>query len=89
MSAALDEIRARVRAEEAERAVRKQERIERERANRLTANMKPHLKELMIDEAQRLHLSLPAFARMLMCEALVARGHDLDKVYREWKARND
>jgi hypothetical protein len=89
MSAAIEEVRARLDREERERLERRQARILRERENRVTANMKPHLKGLMQSEAEALHVSLPAFARMLMCEALIARGHNLDKVYREWKAQQE
>jgi hypothetical protein len=62
--------------------------VKRERANRIGTNLKPHIKEIVEGEAAAMHISSRTFLRILVCEALEARGHNLVHALKEWKERN-
>jgi hypothetical protein len=67
---------------------RRDARRARERANRIGTNLKPHLRELIDEEAVKLHVPQRTCIRILLCEALEARGHNLVEALRDWKERN-
>lgn len=71
----------------ARRAEMRRRTRERERKNRVGTNMKPHIHEIIEEMADETMVGKQAMVRILLLEALKARGVDLDKSLREWKAR--
>lgn len=65
---------------------RYEERRKRERANRIWTNVKPHIHPVIEEMAEVERRTKNAMVRVLVIEALEARGVDINKVYREWKA---
>lgn len=73
---------------EARKKALKEARVLRERANRVGTNLKPHLRELINREAAILYVSPRSMLRILICEALEARGNNLTFALKDWKERN-
>jgi hypothetical protein len=71
---------------EARRAEMRQARRERERANRVGTNLKPHLHGVIEDLAAETKVTKQSMVRILLLEAIEARGVNVDAVFREWKA---
>jgi hypothetical protein len=69
----------------ARKAAMREERRKRERANRVFTNLKPHLHPVIEDMADETRVTKNAMVRILLLEALEARGVNLDKVFRDWK----
>jgi hypothetical protein len=82
MTITLEEVQAR-------KAVMKQARRERERANRVWTNVKPHVHIAIDDMAKDMKVSKASMVRILLLEAMEARGVNIDKVFREWKAEQN
>lgn len=80
MTSTLDEVAARKR-------VKYEERRKRERANRIWTNVKPHIHPVIEGMAEEERRTKNAMVRVLVIEALEARGVNLDQVFREWKAQ--
>lgn len=72
----------------ARKAVMRDERRARERANRVFTNLKPHLHPVIEGMAEETRVTKNAMVRILLLEALEARGVNLDKVFRDWKAEH-
>jgi hypothetical protein len=72
---------------EARRAVLREQRRLRERANRVHTNLKPHLHEILEDLAAEMKVTKQAMVRILLLEGMEGRGVDLDEAFRDWKAR--
>lgn len=81
MSSTLEEVAAR------KQHMRETRRL-RERANRVNTNLKPHLHPVIEGMASEARVTKQTMVRILLLEALEARGVNLDKVFREWKASN-
>lgn len=79
MSITLDDVAAR-------KAAMREERRKRERANRVFTNVKPHIHPIIEDMACETRVTKNAMIRILLLEAIEARGVNLDKAFREWKA---
>ena len=84
MTSTLEDSNARIQRSKELRDARRA----REAANRVGTNIKPHIKEIVEEEAAATHLPVRTFVRVLLLEALTARGHDLDEAFRQWKERN-
>lgn len=82
MSITLDEVAAR-------KAQMRLDRRARERANRVFTNLKPHVHPIIEEMAAETKVTKNAMVRILLLEAIEARGVNIDKVFREWKAAQD
>lgn len=72
---------------EARRLQLREARRLRERANRIHTNVKPHIHELIEEMAAEMKITKQSMVRILLLEGLENRDVNLDKVFREWKAR--
>ena len=70
----------------ARKAAMREARRKREQANRVFTNLKPHLHPVIEGMAEEERRTKNAMVRVLLLEAIEARGVDLDKTFREWKA---
>lgn len=74
---------------EARRKARRAVHREAELKNRVNTNLKQHIHPVIEAMAEETRVSKNTMIRILILEALVARGVDLDKTFREWKARQN
>lgn len=72
---------------EARRLQLREARRLRERANRVHTNIKPHIHEAIEAMAIETKVTKQSMVRILLLEAMEARGITADKAFREWKAR--
>jgi hypothetical protein len=84
MTSTLEEMRA----IEERRAEEKRRRRAREVANRVGTNLKPHLKAKVEELAVETKVAPRTMVRILLCEALEARGFNLTQLLKAWKENN-
>jgi len=77
-----------LRALEVERLERRAIRRARERANRIGTNLKPHIKEELFRIADEAKLPPRTMVRILIIEAMEARGSNMLSLLKAWKENN-